>query len=539
MGLDKELPGVFDPQAPLWRGRLWVRLVLPQGRYRIHFFWRRIAIVLLVLSLGGWGAGTATVRILAWKRGVEGVTYFDLVFPWRWPDYRAALSRHHWTQAQRAHNEGRTREVFPLLQAVLLEDPANLEARRLMAIYSIRAGYFKFAVECLELGLPAAAADLDYLKLIFGALEEQKDDEHALALCTRFLPAEPTQSLSELYLALQAATAHFHRGRYDQAEAMVARWGMERSVEGQLLLARCDWERGFTEAAIQRLESEEPRFAGRDELARELLRFKRERGDGGEWRRQAHLRMLALPDGPGPRVDWIASLLSTRDADAEREIERFLKDFSGDAAALVLLAGMATDNADPALAARVRSVASAASLSANAFALAEVQAASNANNPTLTLELARDAATGNAEGNPHFKSALAGLRALALYADGEKERGEIELQVFTNHDGTRAADGVWLARELRRRGADMPAQRLLQSAVNLDPLNQAALTELVRVLADLGRYDEVTIYLPQLLAMRKPSHELLRELALKLERLPPTSFPSLRASLAAALAATG
>ncbi len=539
MGLDKELPGVFDPQSPLWRGRLWVRLVLPQGRYRIHFFWRRIVIVLLVLSLGGWIAGTATVSIMAWKRGVDGVSYFDVVLPWRWPDYRAALSRHHWTEAQRAHAEGRTREVFPLLHAVLREDPANLEARRLMAIYYIRAGYFKFAVECLELGLPAAAADLDYVKLIFGVLEEQQDDEHALALASRFLPAEPTQSLSELYLALQAATAHFHRGRYDQAEAMVAQWGLERSVEGQLLLARCDWERGLAAAAIQRLESEESRFAGRDELARELLRFKRESGDGGEWRRQAHLRVLALPDGPGPRVDWIASLLSTRDADAEREIERFLKDFNRDAAALVLLAGLATDNADPALAGRVRGVARAAGLSANAFALAEVQAAINANNPTLTLELARDAATGNAEGNPHFQSALAGLRALALYADGEKERGEIELQVFTNHDGTRAADGVWLARELRRRGADMPAQRLLQAAVNLDPLNQAALTELVRVLADLSRYDEVTIYLPQLLAMRKPSRELLRELSLKLESLPPTSFPALRTKVGEALAALG
>jgi hypothetical protein len=539
MGLDKELPEVFDPHSPLWRGRLWVRLVLPGGRYRIHIFWRRIGILLLILSLGGWIAGTVTVRLVAWQRGVVGVSYFDIVFPWRWPGYQADLSRHHWKQAQKAHTEGRTREVFPLLHAVLREDPTNLEARRLMAIYYIRAGYFKFAIECLELGLPAAASDLDYLKLIFGVLEAQQDDEHALALCTRFLPAEPTQSLSELYLALQAATAHFHRGRYDQSEALIAQWGLERSVEGQLLLARCDWERGRGPEAIARLEAEESRFAGRDELARELLRFKRESGDGGEWRRQAHLRVLALPDGPGPRVDWIASLLSTREADAEAEIARFLQEFSRDASALVLLAGIAADNADPALAARVREVARAADLPANAFLLAEVQAAINANNPALTLQLARDAATGNAEGNPHFLSALAGLRALALYADGEKERGEIELQVFTNHDGTRAADGVWLARELRRRGADMPAQRLLQAAVNLDPLNQAALTELVRVLADLGRYDEVAIYLPQLMAMRKPSMEVLRELALKLASLPPSSVPALRAKVAASLASFG
>lgn len=535
MALDKELPEVFDPKSPLWRGRLWVRLVLPQGRYRLHIFWRRVGILLLVLLIGGWIAGTAAVRLVAWKRGVVGVSYFDLLVPTRWPEYRASLSRHHWAQAQKAHSEGRIREVFPLLHAVLREDPENIEARRLMAVYYIRAGYFKFAVECLELGLPAAANDLDYMKLIFGVLEEQQDDERALALCTRFLPAEPSESLSELYLALQAAIAHFHRGRYDQAEALVAKWRLERSVEGQLLLARCDWERGLADAAIERLEREVFRFAGRDELERELLRFKREKGDGGEWRRQAHLRVLALPSGPGPRVDWIASLLSTRDADAHLEIERFLADFGRDANALVLLAGLASDYADPKLAARVRDAARLARLPANAFALAEVQAAINANNPELCLELARDAATANVEGNPHFKSALAGLRALALYAKGEKERGEIELQVFTNHDGTRAADVVWLAREMRRRGADLPAQRLLEAAVNLDPLNQAALTELVRVLVDLGRYDEVAVYLPKLLAMRKPSVEVLRELALKLESLPPTAAEPLRSMVAAAL----
>ncbi len=539
MGLDKERPEVFDPKSPLWRGRLWVRLVLPQGRYRVHIFWRRVGLLLLAFLLGGWIAGTAAVRLVAWKRGVVGVSYFDLLVPSRWPDYRAALSRHHWAQAQKAHSEGRIREVFPLLHAVLREDPKNIEARRLMGVYYIRAGYFKFAVECLELGLPAAAADLDYLKLIFGVLEEQQDDEHALALCKRFLPAEPTESLSELYLALQAATAHFYRGRYDQAEALVAEWGLERSVEGQLLLARCDWERGLADAAIERLEREVFRFAGRDELERELLRFKREKGDGGEWRRQAHLRVLALPDGPGPRVDWIASLLSTRHADALLEIERFLADFGRDANALVLLAGLASDFADPVLAARVRETARLARLPSNAFALAEVQAAINANNPALCLELALEAAKANVEGNPHFQSALAGLRALAFYAKGEKERGEIELQVFTNHDGTRAADGVWLAREMRRRGADLPAQRLLQSAVNLDPLNQAALTELVRVLVDLGRYDEVAIHLPRLLAMRKPSREVLRELALRLESLPPAAAAPLRAMVAEALAPSG
>ncbi|MEY4489014.1 MAG: hypothetical protein RIQ79_1522, partial [Verrucomicrobiota bacterium] len=460
----------------------------------------------------------------------------DIVFPWRWPEYRLSLGRHHWAQAQLAHAEKRTREVFPLLHAALRYDPGNLEARRLMAIYYIRTGYLQFAVDCLEQGLPAAATDLDYLKLLFGVLDEQQNDERALARCTELLPAKPTQNLAELYTALQAANAHFNRGRFDQAENLIATWGLERSIEGQLLLAKCDWERGLHDVAIARLETEEDRFHGRDDLTRELLRFKRENGDGGEWRRQAHLRVLALPDGPGPRVDWIASLRGTQDADFDREATRFLVDFGRDSRALVMFAGQAADSGDSLLAKRVRDTAQVAGLSPNAFVLAEVQAAINANNPVLALKLAEEGVTANRELNPHYPAALAGLRALALYAAGDKERGEIELAVFTDHNGTRAADGVWLARELRRRGADMPALRLLKSAVSLDPLNQAALTELVRVVIDLRRYDEARVYLPALLAMRKPSHEVLREVAFKLEGRPLEMPPQVRARLAEVLA---
>jgi hypothetical protein len=536
MGLEKQPAQTFDPRSPLWAGKLWVRLVLPQGRYRLHIFWRRLFRLLLVLALAGWLLLTGAVRAVAWQRGVVGVHYIDIALPWRWHDYRATLGRHHWAEAQRAHAEGRTRDVFPLLHAVLREQPANLEARRLMGIYYIRAGYLSFAADCLELGLPAAATDLDYLKLFFGVLDEMQNDERALAVCARLAPAAPTQDLRDLYVALQAATAHFRRGRYDQAEALVAAWGLERSVEGQLLLARCDWERGLRAAAIERLEREEERFSGRDELARELLRFKRENGDGGEWRRQAHLRVLALPDAPGARVDWIASMRATQEADYDQEVARFLREFGRDARALVMLADQAADGGDLELAARVRRAARSADLSSNTFVLAEVQAAINANAPERAFELANEGVKTNREGNPNFLAALAGLRALALYAEGDKERGEIELAVFTDHAGTRAADGVWLARELRRRGADLPTLRLLKTALALDPLNQAALTELVRLVMDLRRYDEARVYLPALLAMRKPSHEVLSEVAFKLEGHPSEMPPGVRARLAEVLA---
>lgn len=535
MPLDKEQPEAFDPRAPAWRGKLWVRLVLPHGRERVHVFWHRIAGWLGAIALGLWLSAAAAVAGFAWQRGVADVAYLDLVWPGGWPRYRAALGTHHWQAAQLAHAERRTRDVFPSLHAALRHSPANIEARRLLAIYYIRAGYPQFASDCLALGLPDASRDLDYLKLLFGLLDEQQNDARVLALCATLLPLRPTNDLIDCYVAMQNAAAHYHRGRYDQAESVVADWGLERSVEGQLLLARCDWERGLQQVAIERLENEQPRFPGRDELPRELLRFKRELGGTDDWRRESLLRVLALPDGPGPRVDWLASLRATRDTAWSPETERFLTDFSTDAAALALLAWHAADVGDPALALRARTAAQAAGCSPNAFVLAHVQAAINVGDPAQALALAAESGAINTEGNPHFAPALAGLRALALYAAGDQERGEIELAAFADHNGTRAADGVWLARELRRLGADQPARRLLTAAVSLDPLNQAALGELIRVTADLGRFDELTIHVPRLLDMRKPSRELLREVAFKLSRQPADTHPSLRAMLTKAL----
>lgn len=531
--LGKQGPEPFDPRSPAWRGKLWVRLTLPGGETRLHVFARRILVLLLVLAFAAWTLGAVGLRVRAARLGVEGARLHDIFCPWRWDHYRDAVGLHHWKLGREAFEAGRLRQSFPPLVAAVRRLPGLHEARRLLAIAYLRVGHLRFAAACLEDGLAhGGAADLVQLKLLFGALDEMQADRRALDLALAHLPSAPTSSLTDRYLALQAATANHHSGRYDQAENLVIRWGLDRSVEGVVLLARGDVARGDSDAALSRLDEARELFPDRDEIPLERLRVLRERGLADAWRREALLRAIALPDGPGPRVDFLAALRYSRDPSLAAERERFLADFASDPRALALLAWEAVDSAEPDLAARLRALAAQAGFPANAFVLAEVHACIAADQGARALVLADAGRELESEDNPNYLPALAALRALAHYSSGEPMRGDLELEFFVRHDGIRAIDGVALARELRRRGVKGPARRALDAAVVRDPLNQAALTELVLLLAEQGRWPELGHRLPALLAMRKPARAVLDEVAIRLADASGEEAARLRATLA-------
>jgi hypothetical protein len=526
-----KLTAYFDPRDPAWRGRLWMWTTLEEGGRRLHIFWRRVAVLSVMMGLGLWLFVAGAVRANAARLEIPGVRFADIVLPWRWPYYLSALGAQHWENARLALARDQVREAISLLLACLRHTPSHAEARRELAVSYIRIGHLRFAAACLEDGLGWRSDDLDQLKLLFGVLDETQEDARALGIAERLLPAKPTGRLSDLFVALQAAGAHYHSGRYDAAEDIVLIWGLERSIEGQLLLARCDAERGHPLAALDRLATQAERFPGRDELELERLRLLRELGHRDEWRRQTLLRTFALPDGAGPRADWLAALREAASPRLAEERERFLVDLAADARAVVLLAWEAADAAEPALAHRVRQVAEAAGHRSNAFVLIEIQALLAAGQAGPALAFAEAAREQEAEQNPHYAPALAGLTALAHYATGDAARGDLELAAFVNHDGVRATDGVLLARQLRRLGAESSARRALTAAVNHDPLNQAATTELVLLLAQQGRWDEIESPLRALLAMRKPSRGALEEVALHLFKQPSDTAPEVRAAL--------
>jgi hypothetical protein len=525
----------FNPRDPAYRFKLWVRVVTPDTIW-VHVFWRRIAGTILLLAVTGWLAAAAGVwSFVRFQRGYTDVRYLDLAFyPWRRADYRTGLGEHYLRTGREALEKKNYREGYALLQAGLTRLPHDVAGRRLLASTQVRFGRADLALVTLADGATLAHVDLDYLKLLFALLLETHEDDRLIALAKKLLPPQPDTVLAHQFIALQAATAHFERGRYDEAERLVAEWGLGNSLEGSILLAKCDWENGYPDLAMLRLESEIARFPKRDELYLHLVRYHRELGHAAEARRYALLRQFNDPASPGPRIDLLHTYHATDDkAAAQRELAAYLADFSADPQALVLLAWFAVDTIQPELAARLASLAHERSFPLNAFNLARVQSLLGAQKYQAALDLAVTAMREENEDNNQLASTLNGLRCLALYGLKEFARAELMLNSFLGQSNLRAGDALLLAKQLRLLGATASARAVLDRATVLDPLNQAALGELVRIDAEAGNRVKLAENLPKFLRLRKPSRAVLEETLLRLDQ--PADAP-LRDQIRSALA---
>jgi hypothetical protein len=169
----------------------------------------------------------------------------------------------------------------------------------------------------------------------------------------------------------------------------------------------------------------------------------------------------------------------------------------------------------------------------NAINFARVQTALAAQDYRAALAFADDAAREENEGNPNFASALDGLRALALFGLKDHAQAKLVLGTFLHQSRPRAADALLLARQLRLLGVPDQARVVLQRACAVDPLNQAALAELVRLDAEAGDRAMLAENLPKLLRLRKPPRPALEETLLRLDQ---PGDVALREQIRAALA---
>ncbi|MDB6114357.1 MAG: hypothetical protein JWQ62_1302 [Lacunisphaera sp.] len=537
MDLGKRDAPLFDRNAPAYRRKLWVRLEGPGETVHVVFRWRRIVPVLLLLALAGWLAAAGVVyAFVRVRHEFSAASYWNLAWPPRWPEHRRALGQHYLARGRTALAAGNFIDAAQDFGAGVRRVPDDRPARRELAMIYLRFGQPHAALDLLAVGLDEARGDLDYLKLAFGLLDETQEDARILELAQKYLPAAPDEILAHQFIALQAATACFHRGNYDAAEKTIADWRLDRSLEGQLLLARCDWERGYPDLALVRLEQQRERFPTRDELPLQLIRFHRELGHNEQALDEALLRHVADPASPGPRIDLLYAWQKKNDLPRlHREVESYLQDNAADPNALLLLAWFAADTRDLALARRVRDLAAARGFPLSGHELVLVQILVTRGDYREALAAAEVALQGPAGREPRFAAVLSGLRALACFGAGDPVNGEGYLRPFLLREHLRASDALLLAGHLNEIGARPQARRVLLTAVLNDPMNQAALTELVRLETTAATPAGLEEYLPRLLAMRKPSRAVLQEAYLKLDEATPARA-ALRHSIKRALA---
>jgi predicted Zn-dependent protease len=489
------------------------------GNVRVRMRWPRVLLGLVGGMFAAWfSLGTGAFALVRYQQHVPAVRWGDFLVPQHWPRVQAARGDHQFDLARARLESGQRLPALFLARDGVARSPANRDGRLLFARLLLEAGRPELTQRVLLDGLGYHHADPDYLRPLFTFLFQRQADLSVIAIARKYLPRSPAPTATHRLYSLAAASAGFFRGNYDLAEDFLrAQPGLETTRDGRLLTAKIEWERGYRDLALLHLRELAAAFPDAADIHGELASHLDLADRHDEVRRSALAFQIAHPALPGPRLELLRAYHRTGDHErAAREIEAFVRDFTADSGALLALADFAADTGDTPLARRLTETARAGNAPWEPHAILAVEARVVARDFQGALDAARGLLHDHPDWVARFGPVLTSLQAIAHFGLGDTESASLLLTSFLNQSYLRAENLLAIAKRLVEVDAAEAARQTLLRAINADPLNQAALTRLVELDLNLNRIDELPAHLTRLLAMRKPSPDILRVAQLKL-----------------------
>ena len=154
MEIKRAEPQTFDPRAPEYRFRLWLKVGTLAGAGRYHFFWRRIALAALAGMVAAWLLVAAGVwSFLRYGREWQDAGYWEVaLIPVRPTVFRASLGRFYTAKGLAEMNRRNFWTARDYLLAGLRHAPADLAVRRTVAICLVQFGLLPRALDVLADG---------------------------------------------------------------------------------------------------------------------------------------------------------------------------------------------------------------------------------------------------------------------------------------------------------------------------------------------------------------------------------------------------
>jgi hypothetical protein len=454
------------------------------------------------------GIAAAGWLYLSSVRDLKEIGFIDAFWPGRWHEVRRVFGNHEIDAAEAALRANDPDTALHLYRTGLAKAPANTAGRIGLAKLYVAFRRPELARDLLRGGLPALAENPEYLQLALGFLLEFQFDSE-LRACAEPLLIHPSPKVRR-QAALHIAAVAFHRGDFDGAESLLAAHQLNDTPEGALLLARADFERGFPDLALTRLQ---PALNGGPSQTAALAlaaQIHERRGRTADLARNTALRFADDPLAPAPRLALLRQLHDQhRAADLARETDAFLNLFAHDEHALLALADFAANTGQPELARRVQQSFAQHRWNPDAPALLYAEACIAAGRyADGMVELDRYLQSSPQAGT-RYGPAFDGLRTVALFGLNRDDDARLQLEHLLAQPNLRAENLSAVATRLLAFGRGDSARLALTRAVTLDPRNQPALATLVRLEAEQGKLDALPAHLRQFLALRRPSRDAL------------------------------
>jgi len=512
---------VPEPTQPTtlgaWEKFLPIRLKQTPLGTSVRILWPLATLWLVMLGLLGWlGLASGAYLFVKYRRDFSEVQFKHMLFyPAERENYRQARGDYLISVSQKELEAKKFREAFYHLRVGANLAPHNRDGRMLLAQFYVVWQRPDLAHNLLVEGLEDHSKDREYLQTTFSFLLQRQADYELIQIADRLLAGAERNGVPDERLRLIAtarATAQFFRGNYDLAEDTIRDYRIADSTDGRLLAIRVAWERGERESALAALQSMTEELPDNEQVYAQYTAYLREDRRDDEMRRQAVLRQLSYPDRPRARIDLLYLYDKANEENSlKMGVEDLFRDFSASGEVMLALGDFAANTGRPELARRVYDHCKDTQLPWDGAALMTVEAYVVAKRYREALEACTGLQKENPEWGKRFYSVFNGLQAIANYGLSDVEAAELFLSNFLAQSGVRAENLVAVSNRLLSVGADDQARLVLAQAVRSDPLNQTALTGLIRLDLASGRAEAVIRHIETLLTMRTPPRLLLRE----------------------------
>jgi Tfp pilus assembly protein PilF len=489
-----------------------------RGRMTLGFRWGRITALMCFLFVGSWLSVAALLYFyFKYKHDFADVTFTGMVtLPFRLDEHRVEMGTFHLEQGLAAMQRGDLRTAFNKLRIGIARAPHHLQGRVALAeFYEFGWRRPDLAADAMIDGLRFGGdLNAEFLSRTVSLLLRHQMDEKMQALTDAYLDPKRTgeQAMLNQVLAFGAARANHYRGNFDRAEAYLRDYALTTSIEGVMLIAQINWDRGQRQTAINQLEDALRLFPNSDPIILQLTRFHREENNMDRARRYAILRSSTNPLAVAPRIELLYIYEASGDKErVEREATQILRQFRDDEMAINLLANFAANTGNIGIARRTYQLALENDFMNSAFALLIIEAHIVSGDYLGASQFADELVNENPEWLESRRSIFNSLRAVASYAINRDDLAQIYLQNFLNDSNLRVQTFLAVASRLQKINRLHEAQRVLTTAYQRNLDNQSALTELIRIEMALGNSHALPQLLRRLLAMRRPSINVVSE----------------------------
>lgn len=500
-----------------WRRLIPIQIKKTSDGKTVLIAWKQALASILVVALIGWAAvAAAAYWFIKYQREFPGVKFSQMLFyPVERENYRRERGNHLVDQAKSEFKLGKFKDAFHKLRVAAVLAPENRDGRTMLSHFYVLWKRPDLAHKHLVEGVRIGEPDRAYLDAVFKFLLLRQADFDVMRITEKLLREagdQPTPDERITLIAKARATAQFFRGNYDAAEDTLIKYGVAGTPDGRMLQTRIDWERGDQDGALDRLEKLCEEQPNNEQLYSQLTSYLREAGKDDKLRRQTVLRLLAHVNNASARIDLLfIHSKNGETTEVEQTVSSLFRDFGSDSDVLIAMGDFAANTGDPALARRIYLHCKEKKLPWEGPALLTVEAHLVARQYRAALDACAELQAANPEWARRFRAAFNGLQSVAHFGLADLEAADLFLANFLNQSDIRSDNLIAVANRLAAVGASEGARRVLKQAVQTDPLNQAALSGLIRLNLDTEHTDETPQLLEILLAMRKPSVTLLRE----------------------------